>query len=39
MERLWIYKTIKNKSLMNEQFVTYSNVLFESVVKTDIDGK
>jgi hypothetical protein len=39
MERLCIYKTSKNKSLMNEQFVTDSNALFELAVKTDIDGK
>jgi hypothetical protein len=39
MERLCIYRNSKNKSLMNEQFVTDSNVFFELVVKTDIDGK
>jgi hypothetical protein len=39
LERFFAYQTSKIKPMMNEQFITNSNVLFDFMVKRDRQNK
>jgi hypothetical protein len=37
LERFFIYKTSKSKPMINEQFKTNSNVLFDLIIERETD--